>query len=439
MGKSSVHMGNIGLMGGISGKCTNAPKEYKDRQRQYFADETVAFAEEYAKYSPDYVKANIQGLIEGDFYAWSVKYIRVSDTIKQGISLTRKTDDQKAYLIPDRRIDYVPEGAKLETMGSTWFVTNPSNISGATASGIMRRCNATWNHYDFYGNLLKEPILIEKSQAMANANDFQEVSLIMQGYFNVIVQRNDETEELDQNSRIILGRRAYQITGYSDVVREFTEDESSSHLLYFAARMQEPNLEIDDMENHVAGGKTFSWIISISGAGKMRAGSAVQFTASSVRNGETVSGTDARPVSYIWTSSDDTIATVGTDGTVRALRNGVCRITCALLQNQTITQSFDVAVEAAESGNAVEFSGTVPTSVSAYESAEISAQPFQNGEKADGTVEWIFEGADAGAYTAQIDGNRVKISCWGASAAPLTITAGWNGARVSAEVQLLGL
>lgn len=439
MGTTESSIGNIGLMGGESGRRVNAPKEYADRRRQYFGNETAAFESEYARYATDYVQCRIQGLVPGDFYAWSVKNIRLADTIKQGISLTRKTDDQKAFLLPDRSIDYVPEGAKVETMGSTWLVTNPSNLSSAVANGIMRRCNATWNHLDWYGNLLKEPILVEKQQAMANANDFQEVSLIMQGYFNIIVQRNADTDELDQNSRLILGRRAYQITGYSDVTQEFTVEDESTHLLYFAARMQEPNLEIDDMENRVAGGRTFSWEIVISGNGRIYTGETAQFSAAGIRCGEPAADTPEHPVSYTWSSSDESIAAVDADGTVHAHSAGTCRILCTLEQNPEISQSFELTVEDAASGYAVLFGDTVPERIACYKSAQLTAVCFENGQQAEGTVQWTFENADAGAYTAQVSGNTVRISCWAASALPLKVTAQWNGAQASAQIHLLGI
>ena len=143
-----------------------------------------------APYATDFVTARMQGLVPGDFYRWSTKRIRLSDTTKQGVSLTRKTDDQKAFLVADAGVDYIPEGAKVETMGSYWLVTNPSNLSSATGNGIMRRCNAVWRFLDWYGNIREEPILVEKSLAQATANDFQEMTLIMQGYFNIICQRN---------------------------------------------------------------------------------------------------------------------------------------------------------------------------------------------------------------------------------------------------------
>lgn len=43
--------------------------------------------------------------------------------------------------------------------------------------------------------------------------------------------------------------------GYSDVTQEFTGEDESTHLLYFAARIQEPDETIDDLARRVAGGK----------------------------------------------------------------------------------------------------------------------------------------------------------------------------------------
>ena len=94
-------MKNIGLLGGGNGRATNAPAQYRDRKRQYFADATARFVEEMAPYATDFVTARMQGLVPGNFYQWSVKRIRFSDTTKQGVSLTRKTDDQKAFLVAD--------------------------------------------------------------------------------------------------------------------------------------------------------------------------------------------------------------------------------------------------------------------------------------------------------------------------------------------------
>lgn len=428
---------NVTLLGGTAARRTNAPKQYGDRQKQYGGDAAALFYAERAKYATDFVDARVQGLVPGDFYAWRGQKMRISDTIKQGASLTRKTDDQKEYLLADRGIDYIPEGAKIETMGSTWLATNPSNLSSVAGSGIMRRCNATWNHLDWYGRVRKEPILVEKQQAMATANDFQGVSLIMQGYFNIICQKNPETDELDQNSRLILGRRAFQITGYSDVTQEFTGEDESTHLLYFAARIQEPDETIDDLARRVAGGKTFSWEIRISGATVLRAGETAQMAAESIRCGEAVAGGDEKhPVSHFWETSDESVACVDAGGYVTAVGAGSCTITARLAQNPEVESKIILSVADEKSGAEVRFLTEPPERIGAYDAATLRAACYEGGEKKDDAVTWEISGASEDAYTAAVLGNQVTIQNWGGSKTPLTVTAKYGDASISASIRL---
>lgn len=428
---------NVTLLGGMAARRTNAPKQYSGRQKQYSGDATALFYAERAKYATDFVDAQVQGLVPGDFYAWRGQKMRISDTIKQGASLTRKTDDQKEYLLADRGVDYIPEGAKIETMGSTWLATNPSNLSSVAGSGIMRRCNATWNHLDWYGRVRKEPILVEKQQAMATANDFQGVSLIMQGYFNIICQKNPETDELDQNSRLILGRRAFQITGYSDVTQEFTGEDESTHLLYFAARIQEPDETIDDLVRRVAGGKTFSWEIRISGATVLRAGETAQMAAESIRCGEAVAGGDEKhPISYFWETSDETVARVDAGGLVTAVGAGSCTITARLAQNPEIESKITLSVADEKSGAEVRFLTEPPEMIGAYDAATLRAACYEGGEKKDDAVTWEISGASEDAYTAAVLGNQVTIQNWGGSETPLTVMAKYGDAKASTSIRL---
>lgn len=431
---------NVTLLGDTAERRKNAPKQYSGRRKQYTGDATALFYAERARYATDFVDARVQGLAPGDFYAWSAQRMRISDTVKQGANLSRRTDDQKEYLLENRSIDYVPEGAKIETMGSTWLVTNPANLSSAAGSGIMRRCNATWNHLDWYGNIRKEPLVVEKQQAMANSNDTQDISLIMQGYFNIICQRNPETDELDQNSRLILGRRAFQITGYSDVTQEFTGEDESTHLLYFAARIQEPDKTIDDLARRVAGGKTFSWEIRISGATVLNAGATTQMAAESLRCGEAVAGGDEKhPVSYYWETSDETVARVDAGGLVTAVSAGSCTITARLAQNPEIASEITLSVADEKSGAEVRFLTEPPEMIGAYDAATLQAAYYEGGEKKDDAVTWEISGASEDAYTAAVLGNQVTIQNWGGSETPLTVTAKSGNASASASIRLEGI
>lgn len=61
---------NVTLLGGTAARRTNAPKQYSGRQKQYGGDAAALFYAERAKYATDFVDAQVQGLVPGDFYAW---------------------------------------------------------------------------------------------------------------------------------------------------------------------------------------------------------------------------------------------------------------------------------------------------------------------------------------------------------------------------------
>lgn len=417
----------------------NAPAQYGDRQRQYLGDPSTEFVHQYAKYATDFIKARVQGLSQDAPYEWETTYIRMADIAPETASTLRKQDDYKSIMFADESIEYVPEGTKIDAMGSIWLVTNPQNISNAVGGGVAQRCRSTWNHLDWYGNLLKEPICVEKAILTANERDMQEYALITKGYVNIICQRNEETKKLNTNSRIILGSAAYNITGFGDYAQEFTGDYESVRLLEFTARYEPPNEEIDDMENHVAGGKTFSWEIRVIGNPIIKSGATGQLEAVSIRMGETAESDYDHPVSYIWESSDSNIADVGMDGSVFGVSEGTCTVTCTLEQNRSISETYEITVVPAESGNEVAFLGNIPDKLRPYESVTIEAAYFENGEERLDKITFAYSGADTMSYTATEAGNSTQITCWSASDVPLVVTASFGEYLASVEIGLEGI
>lgn len=432
------NLSNIAAMAERPQSPTNRPAQYNDRRNPYFGDPTARFVQAYGKYASDYTACRVQGLDSdpNNFYEWSEQLIRFADARKKGNAIDRPIDNYKEFLFVDKRIEYVPEGAKMETMGSTWLVTNPANISSAVGGGIVRRCNATWNHLDWYGNVLKEPMVVENVKLNASANDFQETVLIMQGYFNIIIQRNCETENLDVNSRLILGRMAYQITGYADVAQEFTGDEESCRLLRFTARMTEPDKEKDDLTRRVANAYPFTWEVNVGGRAAMSAGEKAKFTAYSLRNGEAADGDTEHPTRYLWYSSDESVCRVDPSGNVTAVGEGECTITAVLVQNEEHYGTYQVTV--AESVSGVHWQTDPVEKLEAYGKTTLTAIYTENGAETGDAVEWTFAGAAEDSYTAEVEGNTATIYCWGGSVKPLTVTATCKGQSVSAEITLEG-
>lgn len=417
----------------------NAPAQYGDRQRQYLGDPSTEFVHQYAKYATDFFAARVQGLNPDAPYAWETTYIRMADIAPETASTLRKQDDYKSIMFADESIEYVPEGTKIEAMGSIWLVTNPQNISNAIGGGVIQRCRSTWNHLDWYGNLLQEPLCVEKAILTANDSDMQEYALITKGYVNITCQRNEYTKNLNTNSRMILGSSAFRITGFGDYAQEFTGDYDSVRLLEFTARYEPPNEEIDDMENHVAGGKTFSWEIRVKGNPIIKSGATGQLEAVSIRMGKDADHDYDHPVSYIWESSDTNVADVGMDGSVLGVTEGTCTVTCTLEQNRSIREEYEITVVPAESGNEVTFLGNIPDKLRPYESVTIEAAYFENGEQQDDKVSYSLFGSDSMSYSFMQNGNVLTVNCWTASETPLTIMATAGEYSTSVELGLEGI
>ena len=418
----------------------NMPKQYADRQYPYFNRNSALFRQKKLRYASDFIRAEAQGLFPDAPEAWTECRIRMADVVNPSSAIQRDFDDYKMIIMEWPKIEYVPVGTKFRAMGSYWLMWNPINISSSDGSGVLRRCKAVWNHLDYYGNVLSEPFIVEAERASANDADYnREVEGVTKGYFNAFMQYNRHTAELGENSRMILGRGAYRITGFSDFFTEFTGDYGSVRTLRFTIRYEEPKDRIDDMVNHVAGGLKFSWRIQITGNPSVAVGRTEQLSAGSVRNGVNVDSSAEYPITYLWESSDEGVCTVDEGGNITGISVGSAVITAKLAQNPEISQSVTVTVAEATGVTEVRFTATLPEKLSEYQTLNISAAQFIDGEETEETVEIALSGAEKGSYTAIFGENSVEITCWGGSVTPLTVTATCGEDSASAEIGLVGL
>lgn len=419
------------------------PTQYADRQKRYMNYETRKFTEQMARYSSDYVEAQIQGLIPDEPFEYTKVHIRFSDIVRSSSAISYEFDNYKVIDIAEPQYTYIRIGAKVVAMGSTWLVINPANMGNVLGKAMIQRCDAVWNYLDFYGNVCSEPMCFDRRLAKANDGDAQRSTMITKGYFDAKVQCNPATMQLDTNSRIILGSAAYKVTGFSDFIQEFTGDYNSINLLEFDLRYEEPNDAIDDMVNHVAGGKTFKWDVQLSGTPTLMVGNATKLAATSIRTAEektsVVTSTEDNPISYIWESSNEEIARVDADGTVTAVSEGEAEIICTLEQNNAQKGVFNITVAGDATAPHVSFTSTVPEKIGIYKELTLSAEYFEGGEATGNPITFEFEGADKSAYTATVNGNTVTVKCWGGSVLPLMITAVHGDYSDTAQIYLEGI
>ena len=409
--------------------------QYNNRQFEYFSNATHLFREQYLEYASDFFEAEIQNWDRGG--EWEAVYIRMADVVRPSAAIQRHFDQYKMVIPRDPSINYLQPGTKIRAMGSYWIVVNPINISGGEGSGIVQRCNAVWNYLDWYGNIVSEPIIVENARANASAPDSQTDQRIATGYYNVTCQYNEFTRQVNDNTRLILGSKAYQVTGYGDFDTEFTGDYGSVRLLSFAIRVLTQNDETDDMENHVAGGKAFSFDSIIDGPGQRAIGKTADYSVRSIRNGSAVSATDIHPLTWLFSSTNPSILTVTSEGHAAGQAEGIAFVKAVLKENSSIERRISVRVEDTESQTGVRFTSRLPSSMEPYQSWTISAAYFdERGNETDDAVTFLLSGAEPGSYSYDVDGNTLTVRCFGYSDEPLTIEASCNGTTSYATVIL---
>lgn len=413
---------------------TNAPANTSPKWSKY-NDEATAYYHEYAPYASNVFEAEIQGLDYNNFYAWTKVHIRSSNVINPSTGENLSTSWQD-ILILDRNVDFLPIGAYVKYNNNIWIVYNPDNIASPTGNGIVIRCNTTYNTLDYYGNLIKTPMFYAKGTVLASSPYYMEYSATIDGYQHVIMQLNEVTKKITNNTRIILGKSAFGIYGVSDFPEEFTGDQNSCHIFRADLRLQE-TIEADDLVNHVADGKHFKFTIHIGASDTMRQGGTQKLTVDAYRNNIAVQSSEDAPLTYLWSSSDENVATVDENGIVTANGEGYCQITCTLQQNASVTDVCGINV-LDSSEPYIDFTSPVPDTIKAFTSLEITAAYFENAQPTENIVEWTLTRADENSYSYTVSGNTVSVMTYAPSASPLEVYATYSGVTAVKKIQIIG-
>lgn len=437
---------NIVLNGGLrTSYGTRQPTQYDDKGYEYFADATQLHREQMIQYTSDFFPgAMVQNWDRGG--AWENVPLRMSNVIKPTAAINRAMDEYKMVLPEDPTINYLRPGTKIECMGSTWLVVNPDNISGGDGVAIARQCKAVWNHLDYYGNVVSEPIILDLDifgHANASAPDTQTAQNIATGYYNVTCQYNEFTRQINDNTRLILGSKAYQVTGCVDFVQEFTSDQSSVRLVSFAVCVLTSADDSDDMENRVAGGKAFSWSGFISGPEEWGTEYGYRYyNIETTRNGENIRPTTEYSYHYVWSVDDESVAKIEAIGNELArltpIQNGTVTITATLFQNPEIVFKKTVRIEAAK--NCIRFVKTAPAApLEPFQSVELTVYDYDDSGGIDDSAPFTFtaSGAAEGSYRMeQTSTNTVLVTCICYSPTPLIVTAEYDGKTDSVQIEL---
>lgn len=414
---------------------TNAPEKSQARFTQYSV-ETQHYYDKYAKYADNVFDAQIQGLNYSNFYEWTNIRLRASNVINPSTGENLSTSFQK-ILILSKHVDFIPIGAYVKFNGATWIVFNPDNVAASVGTAIVIRCNTTYNTLDYYGNIVKTPMYYAKGSILASSPYYMQYSATIDGYQHVIMQLNDVTKGITNNTRLVLGKSAFAFYGVVDFAQEFTDDQDSIHLFRADLRLQE-TLDTDDIVNHIADQKNFSFVIHVGGKETMHEGDSQTLSVVAQRNGQIVSDSDQNPISYLFESSDESIATVDANGVVSANAVGSCTITCTLVQNMDVSDTIELQVEERESSTYVDFITPIPSAIRAFDNISIQAGYYEDGVQQDVEIDYSVSGAEEDAYTASVYNNILTIDTWFPTDSPLLITAKYGDYEITSQMSIEG-
>ena len=323
---------------------TNTPHDKGPLPNRWGKEAALAY-QTIAPYAGNVYEAKVQGLDYEHFDNWTDCLIRCAPVVDSTTGENISEDWQRVMII-DRHIDFIPAGAYMEFNNNLWIVYNPENVSSDIATCVVQRCNTTYNHLDWYGNIIRTPMAVAKGKVLASSPYYMEYSSVMDGYGHAVLQYNEETTDIHDNTRFLLGNSAYAFYGVVNYAQEFTGDDNSVHIIKTDFRVNEI-IPSDDRVNRVANGAGFRFTISLRVKRDGNLGTQVLEPVFQ-RNGETVVSAEEHPITPVWASSDEVVATVDENGVLTVCGVGDAVITCSLKENPNVKATAEVHSEGDE-------------------------------------------------------------------------------------------
>lgn len=296
-------------------------------------------------YNKEYTRVNLK---EGQIRCFLQK-----DSAQVG-TYVKRVSDNKDYLV-----EYINQDKHL-------FI-----------DGFLRECNSSANYIDKDGSIRSFPCVYKISSLTDKDTSENKYIEVKSGDAWIKLQNNQYTSQLSSldNNRLIFSRdECYSIKNV------YTQLESG--LVFIKLEQSEINPDTDKYVD--LGNGIFGWIANYEDRdifeviidqddSEVVNGNTLQLSAQITKNGQEYDGT------VTWSSDDELIATVDSNGLVTTIANGIANITATLDGNDNVTDSVQITVASSVVDN---FSYEVTPNVDGIllgDTIVINVQGYNNG------------------------------------------------------------
>lgn len=212
----------------------NTPSNYKN-SRDYYSENLSDKIQETYEWAQDTFDAQYETARGSRVYKDIV--CRINHAISPITGLNRGEDYKKLIFFDLEQKRYI--GEKFRFQNNTWICTNTDEYEFLTKQSIVRRCNNTIAYKDRKtGYEFIEECIIDYSMKYSTPY-FNNVLTIPQGTIIVICQKNQNTDMIDLNDRIIFDTQVFKIKSINNFLREFTNESGQAGLITFECYIDE--------------------------------------------------------------------------------------------------------------------------------------------------------------------------------------------------------
>ena len=376
---------------------SNTPEPY-DR----WHDAMQALIDKTFTNSSTYQKSGIEEEIAFGTLEFKPVICRVT-TLIDATTGQRVNDDYRKIIFPDTK--HCPElGTRYRFENNIWIVYSLENILTATSSVYVRRCNNTINTEDKYGNIHKEPCVIDYKINETQLQRSTEME-VANSRLQVFCQDNVYSDRVSINNRFIFGSSVYKIRSRGDYDLRETFNSESQKIINFYIDLD--NISDDDrfdlgIANYVE--HNYTAIISTGNIENV-IGFTGKLNAQVLLDGE---GTDEE---VIWESTSPSVAEIDPyTGEFKLLKLGECGFIATMVNKPDVTSAVQVKVSNVLPMVSKIVINPVSKFVKLNARQTFSVYEYVNNVATNAVFTFTFSGANSRYYKiSDVDGNHFTV------------------------------